>query len=217
MRLSLAVLVLCSLSTGATGAEGGRKKNTEIFPEKPDAHYVQDEQRVDPFTLGKPPVAPKEEARGAPGDRVPLPDYALASRLLASDRTDRLERCLALCRRGMPALKSLIAGLERQPGRAEELGRQKVLLEKFVLLEATAARLKKLADIRAEFSGFELEVSGIVRRGRGASTAVVGGDLVREGTVLRPAGRKGHIATVRRITAKSVIVLYRGVEIELEL
>jgi hypothetical protein len=97
-----------------------------------------------------------------------------------------------------------------------ELADCRGLLEKCRRLEATARRLKERRDIENEFAGLKLRLTGIVTRARRAAAAV-DGRVVREGDRLAPASAPNRTVTVRRITPKAVIFVYRGVEVQLGL
>jgi hypothetical protein len=220
MRSLLPLTAVFCLAGVAGAAEGGG-----IFDKTPDAIY-EPAGRVDPFTLGVPKV---DEKRGAPRDpweeisrklADAQPEVRLqgAAEILTSAREDRFERCLAECAAQVPLLESAVAYLEAHPGKgAERLGELGGLLEGGRRLEATARRLKERRDIEKEFAGLKLRVTGIVTRGGQAAAAAVDGRVVREGDRLVPACAPDRSVTVRRITPKAVVLLYRGVEVTLEL
>jgi len=209
------VVLCCSLTWASEPAqpEGG----APVFKGQPEPHYVQG-GRVDPFTIGRklvgdpedPPKPERPQALSVPYERI--------AALLAGDGDERFDRCLAECRSYIPKVKAEIARLKDEPGEAAKgLAGTQELLEKLRSLEATAGRLKKRRGIEKEFAGLKLAITGIVARGRGKSTAVIGDELVREGQVLKLGGDRGRDLAVRRIRARAVRFLYRGVEVELEL
>ncbi|MHC4914992.1 MAG: hypothetical protein ACYTGB_05830 [Planctomycetota bacterium] len=216
------------ISTGIIlGAVAGAAETAPIFPHEPDKVYDPGE-RVDPFTLGKPPVEEEEEKNGG-GDtwkdiqkrlRSANPGVRLRAlgEMLTAPREDRFDRCLAESAKQIEVLNLAVSYLEQHPEKGgDDFARYSELLEGFVRLEATARRLRDRREIEAEFAGFKLRIDGIVcSRGR-ASAAVVGGRMVVEGAVIEPAGSRRARVRVRRITPRTVVFLYRGVEIALDL
>jgi hypothetical protein len=211
MRIvSMLVCVGVLIGGTARAAEPGG-----IFNEEPDPMYERAE-RADPFTLGEPkPEVVPEIFPPDPPDPLEIADPGAVAKILSTSREDRFERCLAECARQIELLTAAVSYLERYPEKegAGKLGECAGRLEGFRRLEATARRLKERREIQAEFAGFKLRVQGIVcHRGR-ASTAVLAGQLVTEGSLLKPAGAEEQVR-VRRIEPRSVVCVYRGLEVE---
>lgn len=221
------------------GAPGGAlptpvppKKET-IFDEEPDPGYEQGD-RVDPFTLGKPKKEDENGDNGGDngkknGGAKPVRGYwpkklkdlneayGRTELLLSSDRPDRFPKCVSECQRHLPVLRSDIRELRKVPEEAaKHLQDFQAVLEKFQRLETTAKRLQLRQEVEADFKSKKITVEGIVWR-PDAPAAAVNGQMVTEGSVLQVGGAEGALIQVYRIRKKSVIFLYRGVEVSADL
>jgi hypothetical protein len=219
--LTAAFMLLVFGGVAAVSAEGVEvKSSSAIFSEKPDKHY-QKGDRVDPFTIG----SEKDKEKKTPPEPTPpvatceglAASVKALETLLSSKAEDRLSRCVRDCAELEVRLEMGVAAVKADPQRAaKELDQWLDLVGKVERLGATAKRLKARAEIMSEFAALKLSLTGVVKRGRGASTAVVNGDLVREGSVIGTGRGRSHKATVQRIRKRSVLLLYRGVEMELK-
>jgi len=200
-----------------------------IFAEKPDDHYVQGE-RVDPFTLGKPPMRPVEQPPPPPngGEEAPAADdpwglklhemrrtYADVELQLSSDSKERFSKIGTECGKHILSLETDIRELlkkEKEQAAAKHLNGFQGMLEKFQRLQATAKRLQLREDVESDFASKKVLVQGIVWRPQ-SPTAAVNGQMVSEGTVLQVGGDKGGTAQVYRIRKDSVVFMYRGIQV----
>ena len=221
MRAQVSVMVLAALLFGgASAGEAGSTKS--IFSGRPDPLYVKAE-RVDPFTLGKsaeppPPTTRWQKILAMLSDRRPAVRLRGTGELLSLETADRFDRCLAECRKQVSVLKLAVAELREKPELAPgKLDEFRALLEKYRRLTATARRLKRHEEIRSEFAAMKVTVEGIVWREGGRSSATVNGRALTEGGVLRLRGKKGPAVRVRRVGRKSVVFLYRGLEVTVKL
>ncbi len=214
----LTALALGAASAGETGSAKG------IFNKRPDPPYARGE-RVDPFTLGKsaeppPPTTNWQKILAMLSDRKPAVRLSGAEKLLSldNDNADRFDRCLAECRKQTSVLELAIAELRSKPDLAPgKLDEFRALLEKYERLAATARRLKQREDISSEFTAMKVTVQGIVWSQKGTSSAAVNGHLVTDGSVLHLGGEKCPELRVRRVLRKSVVFLYRGMEVVVKL
>jgi hypothetical protein len=213
---------------------GGETVKKEIFPERPDAHY-EPHDRVDPFTLGKPP-----EPEGPP---IPVPDdddddtpepttpwerkladvkrnYAHTEILLSADAKDRFTKVMSRCQKHIPVLENDIHELlKKEADAAKHLTNFQAMLERFQRLEATAKRLQMRQEVEADFASKKIVVEGIVWRPQ-APAAAVNGQMVKEGSVLQVGGEKrGGIGIIQvyRIRKDSVVFMYRGIQVSAHL
>ncbi len=210
--------------------ESGKKPPKAIFEERPDEQYEQSD-RVDPFTLGKPrtktpPPPPPPPPNG--GTKQPPPDYwgtklaqvqetyRKTEVLLSSETRDRFAKVDSECNKHVPVIKSEIRELQKKAvDAAKYLHHFQATLEKFQRLQATAKRLQLRQDVEADFASKKIVVEGIVWRAQ-APAAVVNGEMVKEGSVLR-VGEKGAMIQVYRIKKHSVIFTYRGIQVSAHL
>jgi hypothetical protein len=212
----LVAVVVLGCPAVQSGEPARKAEGAPVFTGRPEKHYVE-AGRVDPFTIAKLVAEPPDPEPPEKPEELKVP-YERIAGMLTGEGDERFDRCLAECCSYIPKVEAEIAELGAEPGKAaEELARMKDLLEKLTSLKATAGRLKRRRAIEREFAALDLTITGIVARRRGKSTAVIGGEMVREGQVLKLGGREVRDLSVRRIRARTVRFLYRGVEVELKL
>ncbi|MHC4916458.1 MAG: hypothetical protein ACYTGB_13295 [Planctomycetota bacterium] len=221
---------------GATAGEPGTGAvvKKEIFPERPDAHY-EPRDRVDPFTLGRPPEPdappiPEPPDQQDPGDAPKTPwgrklaevrsNYAHTEIILSAETKDRFTKVGSLCQKHIPVLENDIRELLKNEGDAAKfLNSFQAMLEKFQRLESTAKRLALRQEVEADFASKKIVVEGIVWRPQ-APAAAVNGQMVKEGSVLQVGGgKKGGVGIIQvyRIRRDSVVFMYRGIQVSAHL
>jgi hypothetical protein len=206
-------------------------KKTEFFgdKEKPDPHYDQGD-RVDPFTLGKPPMPATVAPTPPPGDGGDLPaeddpwgiklhglrrSYVDTEVQLSLETKDRFTKIVSECGKQAVVVQNDIRELlkkEKETAAGKYLSSFQTMLEKFQRLEATAKRLQVRQDVESDFASKKVKVQGIVWRPQ-SPTAAVDGQMVSEGTVIQVGGDKGGMAQVYRIGRDSVVFVYRGIQV----
>jgi len=217
---------VASAPSAAAAPEGAKPSETpvarDIFDQPPYPAYEPND-RVDPFTRGKPKglPPPPPPPPPPPGDETSkvlgkaLKAYDDAEALLSTEGKERHTKCAEACRKGITELKQVIADIGKEPALAKHLVPASALLERFGRLEATAKRLNERQVIETEFAGLKVTVEGIVWNPQSA-TAVVNGQVVSEGGVLR-LGAAGQDAQLYRIRRDAVIFLYKGVQVSVRL
>jgi len=217
---------VASAPSAAAAPEGAKPSGApaarDIFDQPPYPAYEPND-RVDPFTRGKPKglPPPPPPPPPPPGDETSkvlgkaLKAYDDAEALLSTEGKERHTKCAEACHKGITDLKQVIADIGKEPALAKHLVPASALLERFGRLEATAKRLKQRQDLETEFAGLKVTVDGIVWNPQSA-TAVVNGQVASEGAVLR-LGAAGQDAQLYRIRRDAVIFLYKGVQVSVRL
>ncbi len=217
------------------GSEAPKDPNAPkgIFEQRPDEHYEQGD-RVDPFTLGRPPKeeGPSEVPRTTPGNGVKVEPRGLWAKELKKFREafretdvrlsettqDRFSKVIKDCKKHISTIEAKITQLQDQKNAtdaANYLYDFQAVLEKFQSLQATAKRLQLKQEVKADFASKSIVVEGIVWRPR-SPAAAVNGQMVTEGSVLR-IGEKGMMIQVYRIRRHSVVFTYRGIQVAAQL
>jgi hypothetical protein len=193
----------------------------DIWDQTPYPLY-EEKERVDPFTRGKPPkttiTIPGGGRTGPDLDKLlgkSLRAYDEAGALLSADRKERYALCVDACQKGIQDLRQTIADISKDEALVRHVEPARSLMESFLLLEATAKRLKQRQDVEAEFVGLKITVVGIVWNEQ-SPAAAVNGQVANEGTVLK-LGAGGQDVQVHRIRRDAVVFLYKGVQISVRL